>query len=124
VTFISPTPENRKVFGLADIFVDPSADRTMRITGLQALAAGLAVVAAEGGVADHYKENATALVYPPVSPETLRRHLLQLLGDRDGARQMARQGQDYVRTHYRASQMASQLAEIYCKLASGDSPRA
>lgn len=120
VTFVAG-PETQDVFRLADIFVDPAADDAMQIPGLQAMARGLAVVAAQGGVADHYHHQSTALTYPPAAGELLGEHLARLLGDHRFARELAAQGQAFVREHRKASQMAGQLAEIYNELAS--SPR-
>jgi glycosyltransferase involved in cell wall biosynthesis len=118
VTFVPVAPQIREVFRLADIFVDPAAERALRVNGLQAMAHGLAVVAAAGGAADHYQHEATALTYPPASHETLRQHLARLLSDRDYARDLAGRGLEFVRQHRRASQMVGRLSQLYCELAS------
>lgn len=117
VTFVPAAPHIREAFRLADIFVDPAAERALQISGLQAMAHGLAVVAAQGGAADHYQHEATALTYPPASHEMLRQHLSRLLSDRDYARGLAGRGLEFIRQHRRASQMVGALSQLYRELA-------
>lgn len=117
VTFVSPMGDPVNAMQGADIFVRPGADRVFSAATLQAMGAGLAVVAAANPFADYLHHGETALVCESPGPESFAEALHALLQDRMTARRLATAGREYVRAHHTLSAMASRTAAVYRQIA-------
>ena len=87
------TPEARQLFSSADVFVLPSLGECFGIASVEAMAAGLPVVATcVGGAADIVAHGESGFLIQPNDPRDLGQALDQLLGDAGLRRTMGRRG--------------------------------
>ena len=117
ITLAHPAGDLTRALHGIDIFVQPSAEAAFSDGGLQAMGAGIAVVAFPGGVCDHYRSNETAFVCDKPTAQSLADSIERLLTDKAAARRIATAGVEYARTHHAVSAMAQRTADAYRKLA-------
>lgn len=113
VTFAALQAGIGDVFEEADILAVCQPLQEVSIRVLQAMAAGMLVVAPPTAVHDALKPNETALIVSDGSPAALAAGLREALTDRERARRLAEAGQIYVREHHTVSAMAERTAEVY-----------
>jgi glycosyltransferase involved in cell wall biosynthesis len=101
------------VLSAIDIFVQSWPEKLWYPPLMEAMSAGNAVVAAGGVNNDLIINNKTALTFPFHNESALTDALDRLLKDQSYARTLARQGQQYLRKHFLASQMITHLAKAY-----------
>ncbi|GJM27108.1 MAG: hypothetical protein DHS20C16_35230 [Phycisphaerae bacterium] len=117
VIFAQPEGDILQAMVGADIFVTPSAEKSISARSLQAMAQGMAVIAVEGGASDAYLADDTAVVARAATAPDLAGAIERLLIDRDFARQIATNAIRHMKDRHTMSAMADQTAEIYSKLA-------
>jgi len=100
----------------ADLFIETSPLAEFREDVLQAMAAGLVVVAAANPAVDHLRDEETAFVASRTSAQSLLQTLERVLGNQAAAHRLAESAQRYVREHHTVSAMAEQLASTYRSL--------
>lgn len=106
----------------ADLFVLPSLREGMPNTALEAMAAGLPVVAAAvDGVPEVVMEEETGLLVPPGNPQGLRDAIGRLLTEPAFAQALGQAGRERVAEHFSTERMLAE-AEAWC-LATRDSRR-
>ena len=113
VTFAGPVREWSSVLQGADVFVLPAPQHRLSIHPIAAMAAGVVVVAADGGDHDCLIDGQTARIYHPPSTELLAAVLAEALSDRHGSRRLAASAQDYVRQNHRVSAMVAETMHLY-----------
>ncbi|MCS6861161.1 MAG: glycosyltransferase, partial [Abditibacteriales bacterium] len=97
-----------------DVFVLPSLSEGISNALLEAMAAGLPVVATDvGGNPEVVQHGVTGLLVPPQDSRALAEALWQLLTDADGRCAMGRKGRERVETYFSLSAMAQRYGEIY-----------
>jgi rhamnosyl/mannosyltransferase len=116
VTFAGDVREWMKVLKGADIFVQTKAAVNLQIHPLEAMAAGMAVIACDDGVEDYFHHDRTVLLANPADVGGFQRCLTRLLNDHGFARTLAQQALDHVRQNHAPSAMASQYARLYRRL--------
>lgn len=100
-----------------DIFVQPSLHEGLPNTVLEAMAAGLPVVAtAVGGTPEAVVDGETGLLVPSRDPDALARAIIQLLGDRDLRRKMGQAGRDRVAEFFSVERMVEETERLYEQL--------
>jgi glycosyltransferase involved in cell wall biosynthesis len=109
--------DSADVLGGFDLFVQPSLYESQGIAILEAMAAGVPVVATDvGGVRDAVRHEETGLLVPPAAPSSMSGAILRLLVDHDlRGRIIDRAGRD-VRERYSASGMVDTYAKLYREL--------
>jgi glycosyltransferase involved in cell wall biosynthesis len=106
----------------ADLFVLPSLREGMPNTALEAMAAGLPVVAAAvDGVPEVVVEEETGLLVPARDPQALRDAIGRLLTEPQFAQALGQAGRERVAEHFSTERMLAE-AEAWC-LATRDSRR-
>lgn len=106
-----------EVLALLDVFVLPSLWEGLPIALLEAMAAGLPVVATRvGGVPEVVVEGETGLLVPPRDPEALAQAILTLLRDPDLRQAMGQAGRERVREHFSVDQMVKKTESLYQRL--------
>ncbi len=117
VKFLGWIDDLSSVLGRWDIFVMPSLEEGFPIAALDAMAAGLPVVAsAVGGVPELIEDGKAGWLVPPQDAEALADRLRPLLSDPDLRLSMGSAGYARVRDHFSAAQMTEQFARLYDEL--------
>ena len=99
------------------IFALPSLEEGLGIVVLEAMAAGLPVVAsAVGGVPEVVEDGRTGWLVPPAHPEAMAERLRALVIDPGLRRTMGAAGHERIRRHFSIAAMAAETAAIYDEL--------
>lgn len=99
-----------------DIFVIPSLNEGMGRAAVEAMAAGLPVVASRvGSLPEVVAHGDTGLLVPPADPEALSSALLSLLHDPQGRRAMGERGRASV-APYSVEKMIDRIGALYQEL--------
>lgn len=117
VTFTGALPDEdvAAALGAADVFVLPTRSDTHDVEGfglvfLEAAAAGVPVVAGEGGgVGESVVNNVTGLVVDPEDPQAIGEALVRLLADTELHARFAAAGRERVRTIFRWEEQIKHL---------------
>ncbi|TGS15165.1 glycosyltransferase family 1 protein [Mesorhizobium sp. M2E.F.Ca.ET.209.01.1.1] len=110
VRFLPPMPA-RQAFALAELVVVPSRAEAMPYIVLEALAAGMPMIAtAVGGIPEIFGEGSPALIRP--DPVELAGKMKTALGERDAYREMMPQTGE-LKTRFGADVMAAQIEKAY-----------
>jgi sugar transferase (PEP-CTERM/EpsH1 system associated) len=108
-----------EILTLLDVFVLPSLWEGLPIALLEAMAAGLPVVATRvGGVPEVVVDGVTGLLVPPRDPEALSKAILKLLQNSDLRQKMGRSGRERVREHFSVERMVQDTEALYQRLLS------
>ncbi|HTS32606.1 MAG TPA: glycosyltransferase [Thermoplasmata archaeon] len=116
VRYIGPVAESEKpaLLGQSDVFVLPSTSDTSSVALLEAMACGAAVVGpAEGGASELVEDGLTGRRVPVREPGALTRTVVELVREPAVRQQIARRGQEYVRTEASLEMMARRFISLY-----------
>jgi L-malate glycosyltransferase len=117
VTFLGWQTDMGAALARWDVLVQPSLDEGFGLAVLEAMAAGLPVVASRvGGLPEVVQEGRTGLLVAPADPSGLAAALESLLRDPDLGRTMGAAGQERARAHFPVERMVTSIAEIYASL--------
>lgn len=115
-------PAVHPYYALADVFVLPSRREGLPITLLEAMAAGLPVIATDiPGTREAVRDGETGLLYPPGDVSKLT-ELLDLAHDPQRLEEYGTAGLRRAREVFSVEQMASSYGELYRELRSGWRP--
>ena len=115
VTFTGPVPRGEVIrsYAGADIFVLPSLFEPFGIVLLEAMAAGLPIVASRvGGIVDVVEEGKTALLVPPGNSQALAEALDRVISDASLRRRMGDAARRRVLA-YSWSRLLPRILEVY-----------
>ena len=105
------------ILSLFDLFVLPSLWEGLPMAVLEAMAAGLPVVAtAVGGTPEVVLDGITGLLVPPRDPQALAEGILRLLRDPDLRQRMGGAGRERVAAHFSVEQMVQRTEKLYEQL--------
>ncbi len=109
--------EKRSLMNRAAVCVLPSYAEGLPMSLLEAMAAGLPVVATEvGSIPDLVTDGVSGFLFTPGDEETLRLLLLKLLCDPQLGRRIAAAARETVRLRFDADRVVAQLEGIYAGL--------
>ncbi|MBN1936534.1 MAG: glycosyltransferase [Anaerolineae bacterium] len=101
----------------SDLFVMPSHWEGASLAILEAMSAGLPVIAtAVGGTPELIGDGETGLLVPPHEPEAMVQAILALLEQPEKAAQLARNGRQRVAEHFTIARMFEQTETLYTRL--------
>jgi glycosyltransferase involved in cell wall biosynthesis len=98
----------------ADVFVLPSRSDALPNAVLEAMAAGLPVVAsAVGGILELIVDGRTGVLVPPGDPASLAARLCELMADPSRAERLGGAARQEVRAHYSFDRMVAEFDRLY-----------
>jgi glycosyltransferase involved in cell wall biosynthesis len=102
------------ILAALDVFCLPSETEGMPMTVLEAMAAGLPVVASNvGGIPELLEEGRTGLMVPPNAPDELEAALLALANDPERAREMGQAGRERLLKEFSLERTLGAYEELY-----------
>ena len=108
-----------KVLSAVDIFVSLSRQETFGLSILEAMAAGIPVVAtAVGGVPEVVRDGETGLLVPPEDRDAMAGAIVALLGDDHRRRQLGQSGQRDARERFAAELHVPRIEATLARAAS------
>ncbi len=114
VRFLGNRRDVPRLLEAADIFALASLSEGVSIAILEAMAAGLPVVAtAVGGTPEVVRHRLTGILVPPRRPGELARALARLAADPDRAGRMGRSGRELVERRFSLQAMVGAYAGLY-----------
>jgi len=117
VEFLGWVDDLSSVMPRWDVFVLPSLEEGLPIAALDAMAAGLPVVAsAVGGVPELIEDGKTGWLVPPRDVEALTSRIRLLLNNREQRLGMGAAAQARVRDHFSLAQMTEGFGKLYDEL--------
>ncbi len=117
IEFPGPLPSAEAELHAADIFVLASNYEGLPLSILEAMRAGLPVVASDvGGVADAVVDGVTGLLFRPGDIATLRQHLIALTRDPSMRIRMGEAARARFTEHFTEARMLRDTFGIYAKL--------
>jgi glycosyltransferase involved in cell wall biosynthesis len=121
VRFLGFRRDMANLYAAADIVVLPSEDDPLPMTVLEAMAAGIPIVAARsGGIPEMIHHGTSGLLAEPGRPEEFAEGIEQLLTREDLRARLIAGALDRCRDHFGLSRFISQVADIYGELLRGD----
>jgi glycosyltransferase involved in cell wall biosynthesis len=116
VVFTGYVPEADKVahYGLADVFLFPSAMEGFGLAVGEAMACGLPVVASDrGSIPELLVDGEGGFLCAPTAAEPFARRLLALLGDAPLRAKLGRANEDRIRRLFTWERCARETARVY-----------
>ncbi|MBI4716429.1 MAG: glycosyltransferase family 4 protein [Planctomycetes bacterium] len=117
VMFADPLGDPAQAMPEVDLFLNPTAAGSFSAAPLQAMAAGVAVVACADAVCDHVIAGKTAMVCDQPTPQVFAEAIAALLTDREQTQRLADAAREHVRNNHSVSAMAEHTAALYRRLA-------
>jgi len=125
VHFVGWQRDLRLIFRNWDIFAVPSLDEGLPIAALEAMAAGLPIVATSvGGLPELVEDGRTGYLVPPSNVAALANSLRLLIVDPKRRQAMGIAGRRRAFEHFSVNRMVSEIAAIYDSLVPQSSPHA
>jgi glycosyltransferase involved in cell wall biosynthesis len=115
LTFCDPLSATQMggILKAADVYVSPAPLEVLDMQSLVAMAAGVPVVSATGGVSDFLIDGETALTFPAGNTTRLLEKLDSLLDDHSFARGLCKQALRYIRENHSPANMVTAMACVY-----------
>lgn len=113
LTLIDRMEERRDLVLRADIFVHPERLHEHRTLLLDAMAAGLPVVAAADDAVEALIDGRTAVIVPRPEPDAWEQALVGLLDDRPRARAIGAAAREYIRDGRRFTSYVASILDAY-----------
>ena len=113
VRFLGWRPDVDEIMGCFDVFVLPSLNEGMGRVLVEAMAAGLPIVASRvGGIPDLVKDGKNGLLVSPADATALAKAISALLEDKEKRKRMGEAGKKMCRP-YSAEAMVQQIDDLY-----------
>ncbi len=114
VRFLGHRADARDLIGLLDVLAVPSLTEGTPLTVLEAMAAGVPIVAsAVGGVPDQVRHGKEGLLVPPEDPAALGDALLELLQDPGLARRLGEAARRRADSEFAHATMVQRIEAVY-----------
>jgi glycosyltransferase involved in cell wall biosynthesis len=114
LTFHGARDDVRRVLGEANLLVQSSLSEGISLTLLEAMAAGVPIVATDvGGNPEVVDRGVTGLLVPPSDPESLAAAILTVLDDHGLAQRMSEAARTRAERHFNVRHMAASYQDLY-----------
>ncbi len=116
LTFCPGSTVDAGKLGSMDLFVEPSFQEGLGLSVLQAMAAGIPVVASGvGGIYSLVEDGQTGVLVPSGDDKVLAESIKRLLADPRRRLEIARHARDKVESQFSAEKVAARVAEYYAR---------
>ena len=114
VVITHPVEDTRIPLAALDVFVAPSLREGFGLAIVEAMAAGVPVVASNsGGPAEIIEDGTSGLLVLPGDPKPLEEAIRALLADPKGARQIAQGGRQRALAHFDMKRVVEEVEKVY-----------
>jgi glycosyltransferase involved in cell wall biosynthesis len=114
VHFLGFRPDASALMRFLDVLVVPSLDEGSPLVTLEALAAGVPIVAsAVGGIPDQIRHDREGLLVPPGDTDAMAEALLELLRDPGRARRLGEAGRRRATSEFSHATMVGRIEAVY-----------
>jgi glycosyltransferase involved in cell wall biosynthesis len=121
VRFLGSRPDVADLLRAADLFLHPSLEEGFSNAILEAMAAGLPVVACDvGGNPEAVADGVTGRLVPPRNPEALAAAITELLSDPDRREAMGEAGRRRATETFSLERMVAEMESMYESLMRGE----
>lgn len=118
--FVSEMERRILIYSACDLFVLPSTEDNMPLTGLEALASGTPIVAFDaGGLPDFVRPNVTGLLAPVGDSVELGNQIRYLAEHREQAQAMGNRAREIAVAEYSDEREAKDYVQLYAELLDG-----
>ncbi len=117
VSWLGSRDDVERLYGAADVFVLPSRTEGLPMALLEAMSAGLAVVASAVGDVPNVLAGQAGLLTPPGQPDALADVLAALLADPARRADLAGRAVTRIEQHYTAEVMTNRYADVFRRAA-------
>ncbi len=114
VIFASVFNPSGAILSLFDVFVMPSIEEGFGLSGMEAQACGLPIVASNvGGIPSFVLHEKTGLLVAPKDPSALAEAIIRFLKDPDFAKQVGAQARKFIQENFSSETMAAKTLQMY-----------
>ncbi|HEX7715195.1 MAG TPA: glycosyltransferase family 4 protein, partial [Bacillota bacterium] len=116
VVFTGALEETGPYYKLFNLYVQPSLVEPLGITAIEAMRAGLPVIASQvGGLAELVIDNETGVLIPPGNADAISEAIRKLLEDQALAQKMGQAGRKRFLNYFMVEQTTRKTVEVYEK---------
>lgn len=117
VMFAGYQEDPQPFYGVMDVFALASASEAFGLVLVEAMFAGLPVIATRvGGIPTVVEDGRTGVLVPPLAPERLAEAILMLANDETVCRDMGARGRERARAEFSAERYVSDVDRLYQRL--------
>ena len=114
VSFLGLRDDVPRILSLLDLFVLPSLSEGLSVALLEAMSAGVPVIASNvGGNPEIIVSGETGYLVPPGKPEELASRILGLMSDQESTRLLGERGREWVAREYTTERMLQRYQDLY-----------
>ncbi len=117
ISFLGVRRDISEILSITDVFVLPSLWEGLPLTLLEAMAAGVPVIATNvGSNPEIVADGVNGFIIPPKDSQTLAQRIKELLADPKNAGRMGAQGQKTISKSFTIDHMVHEYEKLYSKL--------
>lgn len=114
VSFLGLRNDVPRVLPLLDLFVLPSLSEGLSVALLEAMSAGVPVIASKvGGNPEIVVDRVTGYLVPPERSEELASRIIELMSNRESTRLLGQRGREWVAREFTAARMLERYQDLY-----------
>jgi len=113
--FFVPSVSNTKIMlSIMDVFIMPSLQEGLGLSIMEAMAAGIPVVASDvGGISNLIEHDETGLLVKPKDTQGLAKAVLLLLEDKKMAKDISTNAREFIKNKFSLDLMVGKTEEVY-----------
>jgi glycosyltransferase involved in cell wall biosynthesis len=114
VSFLGLRDDVPRILPLLDLFVLPSLSEGLSVALLEAMSAGVPVIASNvGGNPEIIANEETGYLVPPQEPDALAASIIKLMGNQESAKVLGERGRKWVAREYTTERMLQRYQDLY-----------
>jgi sugar transferase (PEP-CTERM/EpsH1 system associated) len=118
IKFLGQRHDIPEILGALDAFVLSSHSEGLSVTLLEAMAAGLPIIATRvGGNTEVVLADETGLIVPPMDPAALETAMMRLIDHPESGRKMGLKGRERVKERFSVDKMVCEYQALYSEVA-------